>query len=488
MFAVIYLPNFSLQAVLRPEPETRSHPVALIDSEPARPEIIEFNAEAKKYDVVKGMTPSQAAARCGHLKIKLRSAAQEQSATEILLQTAHAFSPNIESTAPGVCTLELKGLGLENDAGMQTWAEKVRQALAKFCLEARIGMAPTPELALLGARQPVPVSIVHHTNQFVANLPVAALDPPPEIREILARWGIHSVGEFLALGKNQVGERLGAEALELFQRVSPDAIRPLKLVSPPMEFCERMEFENEIETAAPLLFVLRRFVEQLACRLETVYLVVAEFHFELVLSSGEKYSRVFKIPSPTGKVDVLFRTLQTHLETVRTDSPIISLCLTATPAKPALHQFGLFESTLKDPNQFAETLARLSALVGSENAGTPQLISSHKPDSFRIQSPDFDSAPTRDLDIKPRHSGLCLRRFRPPQPAHFEFQAEKPARIRSQFFVGAITRTRGPFLGSGNWWDKNRWAREEWDVETADGLLLRIFRSPEGGYVEGIYD
>jgi protein ImuB len=488
MFAVVYLPDFALQAVLRADPDLRLQPVALIDSEPARPEIIQFTAAAKKYGVVKGMTPSQAAARCGHLKIKLRSTAQEQSATEILLQTAQAFSPNIESTSPGVCTLELKGLGLDASASAQTWAETIPPALAKFYFTAKIGMAPTPELALLAAHQPNPVSIVHCAREFVVDLPVSALDPPPEIGEILLRWGIHRVGQLLALGKNQVGERLGAAGLELFRRVSPDAVRPLKLVVPPVAFSERMEFENEIETMEPLLFVLRRFVEQLSQRLELVYLVVAEFHFQLGLVSGDKLDRIFKIPSPTGNIDVLFRTLQTYLETVRTDSPIVSLCLTATPAKPPVHQFGLFESTLRDPNQFAETIARLNALVGPENAGTPQLISTHKPDSFRMQSPDFDSVPPRDLEVNLPYSGLCLRRFRPPRPAHFEFRAGKPALIRGEFFVGPITRSRGPFLGSGNWWDKTQWTREEWDIETAGGLLLRIFRSPEGGFVEGFYD
>jgi hypothetical protein len=73
-------------------------------------------------------------------------------------------------------------------------------------------------------------------------------------------------------------------------------------------------------------------------------------------------------------------------------------------------------------------------------------------------------------------------------PAHFEFRADRPALIRSQIFTGAISETRGPFFSSGNWWDNERWARKEWDVETGDGSLLRIFRSNDGDFVEGVYD
>jgi len=78
------------------------------------------------------------------------------------------------------------------------------------------------------------------TVQGFATLPVSTLEPSPEISEILSRWGIRTVGEFLALGKDNLAERLGPAALELFERVSINSIRPLKLVSPPQEFAEEI--------------------------------------------------------------------------------------------------------------------------------------------------------------------------------------------------------------------------------------------------------
>ena len=564
MFAVIFIPNFSLQAVLRHEPELRERAVALVDPEQTRPLIVQLTPAAQSEGVCAGLTASQAMARCTGLMIKSRSSAQEQSATEVLLQTACAFSPNIESTAPGVCTLELKGLTFgSNGNSMEQWAEKIAQVLAQFYIEAKIGFAPTPELALImarageslgrsadipvrsnangqggqfssttGATSPSPIgpsspsapTRLNSSRRSAAKadgweragvmasvnsedifdfFPISSLEPPSEILEILHRWGIRTVGELLALGKDQIAERLGPAAAELFNRVSPDSPRPLKLVVPTEEFAEQTEFENEIETAEPLLFILRRFVEQLSRRLELIYLVVAEFHLQLGLSSGAQYERLFKIPSPTGNIEILFRMLQTHLETVRTDSPITSLRLAARPAKPEAQQFGLFESTLRDPNQFAETLARLTALLGPENIGTPQLIPSHKPDSFAMAAPEFHShmergsASRSGVDNQHAHSspsagaqkvGLQLRRFRPALPSHIEFREEKPSLLRSHVFVGPIMAARGPFFSSGNWWDNGRWAREEWDIETSDGSLFRIFRSNEGCFVEGVYD
>jgi protein ImuB len=518
MFAVIFIPNLSLQAVLRHEPELRGRAVALVDPKLPKPIIIQLTPAARACGVGEGLTPSQAMARCAELIIKPRSPVQEESAAEVLLQTAYAFSPNIESTALGVCTMELKGLGFLSDTNaVEQWAGKMVEVLAQFHIEAKVGLAATPELALLAARAANSVlALIHPSAHFDSHgrdaratrafelFPISSLEPSPEILEILRRWGIQTIGELLALGKNNVAERLGPEAVELFNRVSPDSPRPLKLSAPAEEFAEQMEFENEVETVEPLLFALRRFVEQLSRRLDLIYLVVAEFHLQLGLSSGATYERVFKIPAPTGNIEILFRMLQTHLETVRTDSAITALRLSAKPAKPEARQFGLFESALRDPNQFAETLARLTGLCGADRVGTPQLETTHRPDAFKMAqafqptgSGDFPlagrkrdtrlSSPVDPQAGKPALP-LPLRRFRPPLPSHIEFRDEKPVLLRSHILIGPIVETRGPFFSSGNWWDGGRWAREEWDVETSDGSLFRIFRSSDGCFVEGVYD
>jgi len=488
VFAAIYIADFSLEALLRNAPDLRATPVALVDPDLPKPAIIQCTAAAKTFGIVDGLTASQALARCSNLEIITRAPTQEASATEILLQTAYAFSPNVEATVPGVCTLELKGLDLGNPLAMKLWCKKILQALGSAGLEARIGVAATPDLALLAAHRPESISIIQDAEDFVADLPISALAPPVEVLEILTRWGVRSTGEFLRLGKTEISERFGPVALELFKRISPRSVRPLKLFSPPELFSEQMEFESEIETLKPLLVWLNRFAGQLSRRLEAIYLVAAKLHLRLGLAAGGPYEHTIDIPSPTGEERVLCRMLQTHLETLRTASPIISLQLSALPTKPEMHQFGLFQNTLRNPNQFAETLARLAALVGAENIGTPVLEATHRPDAFRLQPPNFEFTPAHHSKQTIQNEGMPLRRFRPPLPAQFEFDETKPVRISCNIFSGMITEIRGPFLSSGNWWDENRWAREEWDVETFGGPLLRLFRSGEGCYVEGVYD
>ena len=51
MFGVIHISNFSLQAVLRHEPELRSHPVALVDTELTKAGIVQLTAAARNSGV-----------------------------------------------------------------------------------------------------------------------------------------------------------------------------------------------------------------------------------------------------------------------------------------------------------------------------------------------------------------------------------------------------------------------------------------------------
>src|SRR2546430_2028267 len=232
--------------------------------------------------------------------------------------------------------------------------------------------------------------------------------PTAEILWILQKWGIHTLGQLAALDKEELRNRLGNEAVQLWEQANGTATRLLKFVQPPETFDESFEFDHEVETAEPLLFMLRRFLEQLALRLSSIYLVARELTLRITFSDSQTYERVFKIPQPTNDVDLLFRMLQTHLENFKSKRPILAVALSAQPIRPASQQFGLFETALKNPQQLYETLARLSALLGSDRVGTPALEETHRPDTFRIEPFTWQLGA---IDL------ASPARTRPPQPA-----------------------------------------------------------------------
>jgi protein ImuB len=330
-----------------------------------------------------------------------------------------------------------------------------------------------------------------------------------QILTILHKWGIYTLGQLARLDKEQLGARLGPEAVRMWERANGQSNRLLKLVRPPESFEERFEFENEIETAEPLLFLLRRFLEQLAVRLGAIYLVAKELTLQITFGNKQTYERVFKIPQPTNDVDLLFRMLHTHLENFRSEHPIVAVALSAQPIKPAKEQFGLFETTLRNPHQLSETLARLIALLGSEHVGTPVIEETYRPDAFRIEpfawvvesdssagasaKEDVPSGQNRQSGsnshaLRTAHATPALRRFRPAASASFFVSENMLAHVRSADLNGKIIEQRGPYLISGNWWDEKSWARDEWDVQLENGELIRAHESQGTWKMDGIYD
>src|SRR5437762_7296588 len=324
-----------------------------------------------------------------------------------------------------------------------------------------------------------------------------------EIFAILHKWGIHTLGQLARHDKEQLGARLGPEAIRMWERANGQSNRVLKLVRPPESFEESFEFEHETETAEPLLFMLRRFLEQLAVRLGAIYLVAKELTLQITFGNKQTYERVFKIPQPTNDVDLLFRMLQTHLENFRSEHPIVAVALSAQPSKPAKEQFGLFETTRRNPHQLSETLARLIALLGADRVGTPVLEETHQPDAFRVEpfawavASDSSTGASAKEDVpsgQPSHalrtarSTAALRRFRPVVSASLLLDEDTLAHVRSAEISGKIINQRGPYLISGNWWDEKSWARAEWDVHLESSDLIRVHEAEGTWKVDGIYD
>jgi protein ImuB len=319
-----------------------------------------------------------------------------------------------------------------------------------------------------------------------------------QILAILHKWGIHTLGELAALDKEKVGARLGPEAVQMWERANGRSNRLLKLVRPPESFEENFEFENEIETAEPLLFMLRRFLEQLSLRLSAIYLVAKELNLRITFANKQIYQRLFKIPEPTNDIDLLFRMLHTHLENFKSGYPITAVALTAQPSKPPKQQFGLFETTLRNPYQLSETLARLTALLGTDRVGTPVLEETHRPDAFRMEPFSWHGFQAHPIGSRLRTMATAcqempmphpaLRRFRPAVSASVFLSENIPAHVRSANLNGKIVRQRGPYLLSGNWWDEKSWARAEWDLQLKNGELVRVHESERTWKVDGVYD
>jgi protein ImuB len=307
------------------------------------------------------------------------------------------------------------------------------------------------------------------------------------ILDILHKWGIHTLGQLANLNKDDLGRRLGPTAVHLWERANGKCVRLLKLVAPVESFAETFEFENEIETVEPLLFILRRFLEQISLRLAALYYVARELNLQITFSDKKSYEHCFKIPQPTRSVEVLFRMLHTHLENFKSDFPITAVSLEAQATKPSQQQFGLFETALRNPAQLSETLARLTGLLGAERVGTPVLEDTNRPDSFHLES--FSWKLDESVSVEKTLPSHTLRRFRSPDSAQVFSAENQPAYLQSAQVNGEVYAAAGPYHSSGNWWAENAWARAEWDLQLGNGALCRCHRDDKQNWkVDGVYD
>lgn len=512
-FAAVYFPDFALQSVLRHEPEVWAHDLALLDGTSGTPKVLQATPSARRRGVTAGLTAPQALARCAGLRIRHRSLERESSTTDALVQCAYGFTPHLETSGPGLVTMDLRGLsrlrttGSEADGNrvLKDWATALLSQIGGFNLRGRMGIGPTPLVAQMAARWvdpdqephgiPAEVHVVEDPRGFMRNLGVEALCPSSHVLDLLRRWGIKTVGEMLDLGQAAMAERLGLEALALFGAASVEASRPLRLVVPPERFEEGHDFEEAVETHEPLLFLLRRFVDSLGRRLEAAGWVAGMLRLTLRFESGPASVHDLRVPQPTGRSEVLFRMLHTHLESFRSASPLKGVSLQVEPARPEQKQFNLFETALRDPHQFQETLARLSALVGADRVGTPRRENSHRTEAFVLEPPDFETFETTGLEVTPELlQPVPMRRLRPPLPAEVEMgsgeggEAPKPLRIRCSLAQGQLQIAVGLWKTSGGWWEGAGWEREEWDVSLRSGRVLRLVRAAGTWSVEAILD
>jgi protein ImuB len=179
MFAALYLPDFELQAALRHEPQLREKPVALLDDEEAKSTIQQLTKIAADAGVSQGMAPSPGLASCLSLILKSRALEQEKIAGEILLHYASTLAPEIEATAPGVCTVHFT-----SSKNCRENVERVVRQLGRLELTARGGLAATPDLSFFAACLAQPVLQIDEPKNFLAPLPIETLEKIERINRI----------------------------------------------------------------------------------------------------------------------------------------------------------------------------------------------------------------------------------------------------------------------------------------------------------------
>jgi protein ImuB len=379
--------------------------------------------------------------------------------------------------------------------------------------------------------------------------------------ETLDRWGIRNLRALAALPEVALSERLGQEGLRLQKLARGAAPRTLVPIEAPLLFEEAVELEHPIVLLEPLAFLLNRLLEQLCARLATRALATQELRLTLQLSNltgvddefenigmpsesdevksdGVKsnetmweqppkpalslskgavrrseapllrhrqthFRRTIRLPQPMLDAKLFLKLLQLDLNANPPGAPIVKIHLAAEPAKPRSAQGGLFLPPTPEPEKLELTLARIAAMVGEQKVGALELLDTHHPEGFRMQhfvAQTSPEKPQKTATSTEESIVTALRRFRPPLRAHVTLENGQPAHLvcKKKDVQGNVLWKAGPWRFSGDWWERETWSRDEWDIAlqnsaSKNGATIALYRLVHdllggGWFVEGTYD
>jgi protein ImuB len=552
MFTCIFIPDFSVQALLRFEPEMRTRPVAVLTGRPPLEKVVALNDHARQMGIELGATKSQLEG-WSNLLLRPRSESRETSAQAALLDCAQSFSPEVENTAPGTALLNLAGL--ESLLGpLPKIARDLARRISQMGLEANIGFAVNPDASFLAARGFPGLTLIPagREAEVLGDLPVDVLlesfscDSQEATRwvETFDRWGIRKLRSLSALPEIPLSERLGQQGIHLQKLARGKASRNLRLLEPQLVFAESVDLEYPILLLEPLAFLLHRMLQQMCTRLNSRALAAQELQLTLELAAAEsshgmasmpstprKFTRTLRLPTPMLDANVFLKLLQLDLQAHPPGAPIVKIHLSAEPSRPRALQSGLFQPLFPEPEKLELTLARITGIVGEGRVGSAELLDTHREGAFALRHfAPVEAAPAPrkmkgSLDRKkekkekqkkedrsmPENQGteileesakekmsavIALRLFRPPLGAIVTVREAKPVRMccpQREDLTGEIVWTAGPWRSSGDWSEQEGWSREEWDIATSaeTGLVLyRLVQDKLTGkwFVEGMYD
>jgi len=531
-FACIFVPDFPVEALLRTEPDLRAQALAVLEGKAPLQTAFALNEKARRAGVSTGMTKLQVEA-CSDLVLRPRSLLQEAAAHAALLDCAQSFSPRVEDVSCDTVLLDL--VGMEPLFGpLPKIARDVARRASALGLEANVAVASNPDTAVLAALGFSGVIVIPEGKEAeqLGNLPLEVLfteGHDQQTLEVLERWGIRNFHALAALPEIALSERLGQEGIRLQQLARGRNSRSLVPVEPPLVFEEAIELEFPLVLLEPLAFLLARLLDQLCARLSARVLATQKLHLALTLACGASdhvgtgaparpgraqarqiFHRTLHLPVPLLDAKVFLKLLQLDLNAHPPGAPIVKIQLSVEPVRPRAAQSGLFLPPSPEPEKLELTLARIAGIVGENKVGSLQLLDTHRPEAFRMRrfAPQLEEQAARkpkkaSRNDKPGESQkenevtvTAMRIFRPPLCATITLKEGRPAHIaclKRKEICGEILWAAGPWRTSGDWWEQEGWARDEWDIalQEASGITLyRLVRDLLSGQwrVEGNYD
>lgn len=369
---VLWFPGWAVTAWALAEGVDAAFPVAVV----AANRVVACSPEASAEGVATGQRRREAQSRCADLIVLPADEARDNREFSAVVECVERLAPGVQVVRPGVCALRSRGfsgyVGSEAEAA-EVLLEAVVTGLG--VTTARAGIADGLFTALQAAYAGDPVRIVPTGGAaaFLAPLPVSRLGDET-LAGLLPRLGVHTLGEFAALGAPAVRDRFGEHGHRLHLLASGRDPRQVRPRVPPPELTREQHFEPPLALVDQVAFTVRGMAEEFIAALTAAGLACTELRVEVTGEQDELVVRTWLTPGvfeAAAVVDRIRWQLQAAAGT-GLHSAVTSLRLEPVGVDALAHHApGLFGSGTDE--RVHHVLSRVQAMLGHDGVVTPRI-------------------------------------------------------------------------------------------------------------------
>jgi protein ImuB len=353
--------------------------------------VVACSQGARSQGVVVGMRRRQAQGRSPTLVVLERDVAAEARAFESVVIALDQITPRVELSLPGNCAFPTVGPS-RYFGGDKRLAAKVSTLVAEV-LEGRgvqhVGIADGPFAAGLAARAASPAeSLVvppGESRAFLGPLPAAVLERP-DLVDVLARLGIHTLGELARLPAADVVGRFGREGSQAHNLARGLDERPLAVSDPPSDLEVSAELEPPVERVDQAAFVAKSLADELCSELTRLGTTCFRVLITAETEHGEELSRLWRGEEAMYAGTIADR-VRWQLDGWLNASPgsrpsggLVRLALRPDQIGPAVgRQLGFWGGQTASAERAARAVARVQGLLGAGSVVVPEVRGGRNP-------------------------------------------------------------------------------------------------------------
>jgi protein ImuB len=458
--ACVDLPAFPLQLLQRRQPSgfPTVVPTVVVAEDRPQARILWACERARAQGILPGFRYGQALSLSAELRAGVVPPSEISQAIERVAELLRKLSPDVEPclSEPGV--FWLSGAGLRQlFPSASAWGRAIHAAVrAEFSAGVAVGFSRFASYAVARAAPKLSVFRDVESEQRAARaVPLDRLLLAPELRDAVAKLGVHTLGAYLKLPPGGVLLRFGRDAFRLHELAAGARWDPLRAQHPEAPLEVRLDLDDHESDSTRLLFLIKGLLQKLLGVLAARKLALSAMVLELSFSRafGEKREQLAPA-QPTLDDRLLLRLVHLRLEAAPARAAVRGIVLFAEGVPAHASQLALFLSgPRRDLHAAGEALAQLRAELGEQGVRKAALRDGHLPEA------QFSWEPLWKLESAKPRTGLprvLIRRIHArPLPVHARGgvgSIRNDGWLISGLEHGSVLRFHGPYLSSGGWW------------------------------------